>query len=118
MGITVSIVVLEWTTRKMNELIICRECVNSDCTGCNMLVLYHALERNRFEALMNENRHLNIDTDVAPIRHGQWIMTAEFTDCIYAQCDQCKITQVFYYNKPLTNYCPNCGARMDKDGNA
>lgn len=54
--------------------------------------------------------------DVVPVRHGRWIVTAEFTDCVYAQCDQCEITQVFYYNKPLTNYCPNCGARMDGDG--
>ena len=61
---------------------------------------------------MNENRHLNIDTDVVPIRHGRWIVTAEFPDCVYAQCDQCKIQQVFYYSKPLTNYCPNCGANM------
>lgn len=51
--------------------------------------------------------------DVVPVRHGRWIVTAEFTDCVYAQCDQCKITQVFYHNKPLTNYCPNCGAKMD-----
>ena len=51
--------------------------------------------------------------DVMPVRHGRWIVTAEFTDCIYAQCDQCKITQVFYHNKPLTNYCPNCGAKMN-----
>lgn len=51
--------------------------------------------------------------DVAPVKHGRWIVTAEFTDCIYAQCDQCNITQVFYHNKPLTNFCPNCGTKMD-----
>ena len=54
--------------------------------------------------------------DVVPVQHARWIVTAEFSDCVYAQCDQCKIQQVFYYNKPLTNYCPNCGALMDKDG--
>ena len=43
---------------------------------------------------------------------GEWIVTAEFEDCCYAKCNQCKVTQVFYYNKPLTNFCPNCGADM------
>lgn len=48
-------------------------------------------------------------------RKGKWIITSEFKDCYYAKCNQCKATQVFYYNKPLTNFCPNCGAKM-KEG--
>lgn len=43
---------------------------------------------------------------------GKWIVTSEFEDCRYVKCNQCKVTQVFYYNKPLTNFCPNCGADM------
>ena len=43
---------------------------------------------------------------------GEWIVTSVFEDCRYAKCNQCKVTQVFYYNKPLTNFCPNCGADM------
>jgi len=53
--------------------------------------------------------------DVVPVRHGRWIVTLEFPDCVYARCDQCKTPQIFYYNKPLTNYCPNCGAKMDEE---
>ena len=45
-------------------------------------------------------------------KKGKWIVTSEFGDCRYAKCNQCKVTQVFYYNKPLTNFCPNCGADM------
>ena len=45
-------------------------------------------------------------------KKGKWIVTSEFEDCRYAKCNQCKVTQVFYYNKPLTNFCPNCGADM------
>lgn len=45
-------------------------------------------------------------------KKGKWIVTSEFEDCIYAKCNQCKVTQVFYHNKPLTNFCPNCGADM------
>jgi len=43
---------------------------------------------------------------------GKWIVISEFEDCRYVQCNQCKVTQVFYYNKPLTNFCPNCGVDM------
>lgn len=45
-------------------------------------------------------------------KKGKWIITSKFEDCSYIKCSQCKITQVFYYNKPLTNFCPNCGAKM------
>ena len=46
--------------------------------------------------------------DVAPVRHGCWI------ECNYGltfECSECKYTTE--YN--LTDYCPNCGAKMDGD---
>ena len=46
-------------------------------------------------------------------KKGKWIVTSEFKDCRYVKCNQCKVTQVFYHNKPLTNFCPNCGAKME-----
>ena len=46
-------------------------------------------------------------------KKGKWIVTSEFSDCYYAKCNQCKTTQVFYYDKPLTNFCPNCGCQMN-----
>ena len=49
-------------------------------------------------------------------KKGEWIVTSEFEDYRYAKCNQCKVTQVFYYNKPLTNFCPNCGAEMMNRG--
>ena len=56
--------------------------------------------------------------DVAPVRHGRWIVSrtdygwngAEFpTHC---KCDQCG-REVPYQDRD--NYCPNCDARMDGD---
>ena len=46
-------------------------------------------------------------------RLGKWRVTNKFEDCCYAKCNQCNVTQVFYRNKPLTNFCPNCGAKME-----
>ena len=55
--------------------------------------------------------------DVKPVVRGKWIIRNTFDDCVYARCDQCAITQIFYYGKPLTNFCPNCGADMRKEEN-
>jgi hypothetical protein len=59
--------------------------------------------------------------DVAPARHGKWIVSrtdygwnsAEFPT--RSKCDQCG-REVPYQDRD--NYCPACGARMDKDGDA
>lgn len=51
--------------------------------------------------------------DVAPVVHGKWIVVQTFDDCVYAKCSNCDVTQIFYHNKPLTKFCPDCGAKMD-----
>ena len=45
--------------------------------------------------------------DVAPVRHGRW--EKEYG---YYKCLLCNSLDDF-----ADNYCPNCGARMDGDGN-
>ena len=45
-----------------------------------------------------------LDTaDVAPVRHGRWVTTAP-----HPYCSLC-----FVECRDKTNYCPNCGAKMD-----
>ena len=47
--------------------------------------------------------------DVAPVRHGQWIMhDDEFG--LTCECSACHIETM-----GDGNYCPNCGAKMDGD---
>ena len=57
--------------------------------------------------------------DVAPVRHGRWI---SLTDCSNAgvYCSVChkKVYKEDYAicnrkNKLRSDYCPNCGAKMD-----
>lgn len=55
--------------------------------------------------------------DVAPVRHGRWITTAyttiskrgRITQNVKYTCSECKRGN----GRKRSNYCPNCGARMD-----
>ena len=80
--------------------------------------------------------------DVAPVRHGRWIEHEETPDDAYLhhKCSECNVNAPFDYNmredwdegmdgewdslglvddginEHLTDYCPNCGAKMDLEG--
>ena len=43
--------------------------------------------------------------DVAPVRHGRWIKHEG-----YDECEACHVKAIYG-----SNYCPSCGARMDKE---
>ena len=52
--------------------------------------------------------------DAVPVKHGRWIISVTFGDKeTYARCSVCRTTQIFFNGKEPTNYCPNCGAKMD-----
>ena len=48
--------------------------------------------------------------DVAPVRHGRWVVIDAEEPRRYG-CSECK--RLSWH---MENYCPNCGARMDEDG--
>lgn len=62
--------------------------------------------------------------DVAPVRHGRWVLTTQplgWRDEDCAECSECG--EDFVLDewgiddvKDAMRYCPNCGALMDKDG--
>ena len=50
--------------------------------------------------------------DVAPVRHGRWVK--EKTDVlIHWHCSVCE--ECFFLDKPNSEYCPHCGAKMDEE---
>ena len=65
---------------------------------------------------MNENRCINTAVDVALVMHGHWV---EYPQAHYFKCSECKCTVPYKKamaigGKQKYKYCPNCGAKMDK----
>ena len=48
--------------------------------------------------------------DVAPVRHGRWLCVDTDIEQFFL-CNRCKKKE--YWE---SNYCPNCGAKMDEEG--
>ena len=51
--------------------------------------------------------------DVVPVRHGRWIVIKVPNEWDKGQCSECR--SIFNSSVWGTNYCPNCGAKMDGD---
>ena len=61
--------------------------------------------------------------DVAPVRHGRWISLTECSNAgVYCSVCHKKVYKEDYAicnrkNKLRSDYCPNCGAKMDSELN-
>ena len=59
--------------------------------------------------------------DAVEVVHGQWaIFEDDWNSEVIYECSVCKEAFVTLDGEPmekLWNYCPNCGAKMDGDGN-
>ena len=53
--------------------------------------------------------------DVEPVRHGRWVEKEKYTFGIMYDCSLCE-NRILDNGHPW-NYCPNCGAKMDLEGN-
>ena len=58
--------------------------------------------------------------DVAPVRHGHWIMKKTSAGASCTVCSHCNASVKYndeygtvVMNLKGANYCPNCGAKMD-----
>lgn len=55
--------------------------------------------------------------EAEPVRHGRWDYGKKHADFVEATCTACNgILLVKWYSKLSEyRYCPNCGAKMDKE---
>ena len=83
----------------------CRECMNIEWNK-GVYVTWAEAEEDFM------NRLLDAPTvDAVEVVHGRWNPSG---NCGY-RCSNCDFWVAF---RSLNNYCPNCGAKMDGDGNA
>ena len=56
--------------------------------------------------------------DAEPVRHGRWVHNDDYEEWaeryVCSECNRNAPTDGDY-RQDLTDYCPNCGARMDKE---
>ena len=59
----------------------------------------------------------HVSVDVAPVKHGHWVDMGDFEECSCCHGTQLKHIQTYYGETSIawikTNYCHNCGAKMD-----
>ncbi len=77
------------------------------------LLLDEGISRERCQKIIS-----NIPTaDVQKVKHGTWIFDGE---CGITKCSNCKWSIEEYFTNPNTRkpyvFCPNCGAKMDLEG--
>ena len=63
-----------------------------------------------------------ISNGVTVARHGQWIYNIESGEYVCSACGENALSfrkdtlyDIDLYETCLTDYCPNCGARMDEE---
>ena len=66
-----------------------------------------------FETLVSDLRDMKT-ADVSPVRHGRWVAIKVPNEWDRGQCSECR--SIFNSSVWGTNYCPNCGAKMDLEG--
>lgn len=107
----------------------CKDCINYDwCKDqTNNPDYYDGISyvENRCKGFKDNSQYIKLpckvgDTerrtaDVEPVRHGKWISVD--SDVIF-ECSECgtEVSTSWDYDDPdMFTYCPNCGAKMDKE---
>ena len=57
--------------------------------------------------------------DVVPVARGEWILVGtnehDYETSVEEKCSLCGRYVYRYDTQPQDNFCPNCGAKMDKE---
>lgn len=70
------------------------------------------------ESVVDVFEDTGLTADIQPVKYGRWIGIYEWAKmhdsrpsgmCIYVWCSECQTAQ-----EKKSNFCPNCGAKMDE----
>ena len=97
---------------------LCGQCRFYDSSNdCGVRPCFVATRKDQIKAIPA--------ADVEPVRHGRWIQSTEecgWSELECAECSECGEDYVLdewgYEDfSKFMNYCPNCGAKLDKEEN-
>lgn len=79
-------------------------------TPCKIPALVHRLAK--IEDILGDNYDLDRLRELVEVRHGRW-ETAPYNGVYDMRCSACGFAPgIRFYS---SDYCPNCGTRMDKE---
>lgn len=79
-------------------------------TGCSECKFRHGKKYYQMLLCLSERyAEKMIANDVAPVRHGRWILVDTDEEQFFI-CSECENKE--YWE---SDYCPNCGAKMDEE---
>lgn len=83
--------------------------------GCDPAYYYGHPKSAQSQYLLEALYHAPT-VDAEPVRHGKWMEKRETSKfhVRYFECSECRAASYRYQTR--MNYCPNCGAKMDKEG--
>ena len=67
------------------------------------------------EQLQSYGVGLGEKTDIVKVNHGEWELLNIGPDWADAKCSQCGAEHGFSPYKDFYKFCPDCGAKMDKE---
>lgn len=82
---------------------------NDGSDGCTVVYKVGNYSSDEIEAMLSDLPA----ADVVPVRHGRWVY-GEDVDIQCSICGHDAYTEGDY-RQVKTSYCPNCGAKMDKE---
>ena len=87
----------------------CENCTEKclQAERANQVVLGRMYATKKFTALLKKVE----SGELVEVVHGRWVHKGAW----HIECSECK--HVLAHIDEAKNYCPNCGAKMDGDGN-
>ena len=115
----------EEAIESLNGCIVSEEYKNGKANGnvtCDLTreVLGMAIDALR-EKMEREKEHIGEATNMIPkpVVHGEWVLVGtnehDYETSVEEKCSLCGRYVYRYDTEPQDNYCPNCGAKMDKE---
>lgn len=97
-----------------------KECIEREAAIKRLYVTPVKTDEDGYSWILLRDAFRAIDetpaADVVPVRHGRWVHPAPGDGEPYCSVCRAEADYFYGYGSFEPDFCPNCGARMDGDG--